>query len=55
MPGVVGEHVASHLVDDRVRPARLECVERREGQQQIAKDDWVEDAGIQDEDRRHGQ
>lgn len=53
--GVIGEHVARHLVEDRVRPARLERVKGREREQQIAEDDRIEDAGIQDVDRRHGQ
>ena len=51
--GVVGEHVARHLVEDRFRPARLERIEGRKREQQIANDDRIEDAGIQNVDRRH--
>jgi len=53
--GSVRQHVASHLVDDRLRPAGLERVESGKRGQQISQDDWIEDAGIQDVDRSHGQ
>jgi hypothetical protein len=52
---VVGEHVARHLVEDRFRRARLKRIEGHKREQRIANDDRVEDAGIQDVDRSHGQ
>ena len=53
--GVVHEHVSGHLVEDRLRPARIERFESAEREQQIAQDDRIEDAGIQDVDRSHRQ
>jgi hypothetical protein len=51
---VVGRDVASHLVEDRVTPARLERVKRGEGQQQITKRRRVQDARVEDDDHRYG-